>query len=326
MHGASSNLIDLDSAISALEIQTNPSISTSNVASRRCDCQGQRHPLLTAVPNCLNCGKIICVKEGIGPCTFCSYPLLSSADTQAMVHALREERGRERMDANNASYRRAEVTRTPRPFQQPVLPADKPNNDDSSLPLARAHRDKLLNYQAQNARRTRIVDEAADFETPAAGQSIWSSPMERAAQLKKQQQVLRQQEWNARPEYEKRKTVISISLVGGKAVKRMEKVARDSDKDEGQDDEGVESVCASGNKLGGAFSRNPLMGNLIRPVWKAKTSTDEGGDEQKTLEKPAMWRRVQDDNDDNETLILDGGVYGGKEHERILGDEERAGG
>ena len=40
------------------------------------------------------------------------------------------------------------------------------------------------------------------------------------------------------------------------------------------------------------------------------------------------WRRVQDDNDDNEEWILDGGVYGGRSSgevgERRLGAEEHA--
>ena len=33
-----------------------------------CDCQALVHPLVT---NCLKCGKIICAREGDGPCMFC---------------------------------------------------------------------------------------------------------------------------------------------------------------------------------------------------------------------------------------------------------------
>merc|ERR1712000_665220 len=33
-----------------------------------CDCQALVHPL---VNNCLQCGKIICAREGEGPCMFC---------------------------------------------------------------------------------------------------------------------------------------------------------------------------------------------------------------------------------------------------------------
>ena len=122
MHGASSTIQDLDSAIRALEIQTNPS-KTGDPASRRCDCLATRHPLLAAAPNCLNCGKIICVKEGIGPCTFCGQALLKSEEINSMIRSLKEERGKEKMDLNNASHRRAEVASIPRPFTAPSADA-----------------------------------------------------------------------------------------------------------------------------------------------------------------------------------------------------------
>ncbi|MCJ1420681.1 hypothetical protein MMC32_007040 [Xylographa parallela] len=346
MHGASTTLTDLDHAIRSLEIQTNPSLSSSDdVAGRRCDCQAGRHPLLAAAPNCLACGKIICVKEGLGPCTFCGAALLAPADIQAMVKVLREERGKEKMDANNAPQRRAEVAKVSRPFQAPTTspplhssPSSKSDNVDATLAAARQHRDKLLTYQAQNARRTHVIDEAADFETPSSGQSMWSSPVERAAQLKRQQKVLREQEWNAQPEYEKRRVVVSVDLVGGKVVRRMGKVEREKEPDE--EEEGYQDMDLKGETGGaghqiegngtGAFGRNPLLGSLIKPVWKEAKGKDRSGNHEsadKENTEPqfsSKWRRVQDDFEDNESLILDGGIYGGGEGERRLGQEEHA--
>ncbi|CAF9912503.1 MAG: hypothetical protein HETSPECPRED_000955 [Heterodermia speciosa] len=326
MHGASSTIQDLDSAIRALEIQTNPSMST-DPASRRCDCLATRHPLLAAAPNCLNCGKIICVKEGIGPCTFCGHALLTSEDINSMIRSLKEERGKERMDFNNASHRRADVASTPRPFT--AAPTD---TTDATLARARQHRDKLLNYQNENARRTHIIDEAADFETPTAGQSMWSSPVERAAQLKRQQKVLREQEWNAKPDYEKRRQVISLDVVGGKVVKRMAEVERQADEqaEDVVDDPVLENDVEQhdgASHRGAVFSKNPLMGGLIRPVWKGKGKEGDGEAKADTESRESRmktgWRRVQDDNDDNEAWILDGGIYGGDPSNRRLGDEER---
>lgn len=81
---------------------------------------------------------------------------------------------------------------------------------------------------------------------------------------------------------------------------------------------------------GGAFSRNPLLGNgLVRPIWKP---TEEKGKERAIeTEEPTKrkgWRRVQDDYEDNEGWILDGGVYGGRGDEfgqnPLLGTEEHA--
>lgn len=323
MHGASSTIQDLDSAIRALEIQTNPSLS-DHPAKRSCDCLATRHPLLAAAPNCLNCGKIICVKEGIGPCTFCGHALLSADDIDSMIRSLREERGKEKMDLNNASQRRPDVASVPKPFTTPSS-----DTTDATLARARQHRDKLLNYQAENARRTHIIDQAADFETPTAGQSMWSSPMERAAQLKRQQKVLREQEWNAKPEYEKRRMVVSLDIKGGKAVRRMAEVERPSasEPDE-QEAAGIDNelAAAEGDTRRGVFSKNPLMGNLIRPVWKGKENDGKtnGTGEDKENRTKTSWRRVQDDNDDNEALLLDGGIYGGNSYERTLGDEEHA--
>jgi hypothetical protein len=318
MHGASTALNDLESAIRALEIQTNPTLASQDNKKRKCNCMATRHPLLDAAPNCLNCGKVICVKEGIGPCTFCNTPLLSSEEIQSMVRVLRDERGKEKMAANNASQKRADVSLAPRPFSTPRSttpvssnPASDVESETEKLAKAKLHRDKLLAFQAQNAKRTQVHDEAADFETTTAGLSMWASPQERAMQLKRQQKALREQEWNARPEYEKRKVVASIDLAGGKVVRRMAATERPATPE--SDDEPPEPTLApvehgaisSGS---GAFSRNPLLGGLIRPTIKVEESKgkDKEGDRKQT------WRRVQDDNDDNEQWILDGGVYGAR--------------
>ncbi|KAI9832387.1 MAG: hypothetical protein M1819_004375 [Sarea resinae] len=326
MHGQSSTIDDLDSAIRALEIQTNPTLSDpKDNARRRCNCMATRHPLLAAAPNCLNCGKVICVKEGLAPCTFCGKPLLSAGEIQSMVRTLRDERGKERMEVNNASYKRAEVSKTPRAFasQSPATSAPSSDTESEKLAAAKQHRDKLLGFQAQNARRTHIIDEAADFETPTSGQSMWATPQERALQLKKQQKVLREQEWNARPEYEKRRVVVSVDLVGGKVVKRMGEVERPGETDANDDDEVGEVIAEqpSAKDSSGAFSRNPLLGSLIRPVYKGKGKENAQPEEES---QRSTWRRVQDENDDNEQWILDGGVYGGDTENRILGTEEHA--
>ena len=365
MHGASTTLQDLDSAIRTLELQTNPTLTSSThqpPSTRTCNCNATLHPLLTAAPNCLSCGQIICAKQGLGPCTFCHTPLLSSADITAMIDALKQERGAEKMRANNASQRRADVTGTaaaPRPFTPPSSSATSNQQaSTSTLDLAKQHRDRLLQYQSQNAQRTTVRDEAADYDTPVSGLSQWASPVERAQQLKRQQKVLREQEWNARPEYEKRRVVVSVDLVGGKVVKRMGEVERDSSSAGGgggggrsskgklrHDVEDVQDThrgaSADGGK--GAFSANPLLGDLIRPVWKPldesmedrkgksgmknETAVTDAAVEEDKENAPRMrkytWRRVQDDNDDNEAVILDGGVYGGRGGD--LGEEPRSG-
>ncbi|EOO03889.1 putative c2hc5 finger protein [Phaeoacremonium minimum UCRPA7] len=332
MHGASTALDDLDAAIRSLEITTNPSLSgTDDVSARRCNCVATRHPLQTAAPNCLSCGKVICVKEGLGPCTFCGTPLLSQAEVQAMIKELRLERGRERMAADREAHKRPDVAGTPRPFTKGRGEAD--GEMSTAEAKAREHRDKLLGFQAQNARRTTVRDEAADFDVSGAmagafGGNIWSSPEDRARELKRQQKILRELEWNARPDYEKRKQVVSIDLVGGRVVKKMMAVDRPPSPDEevtNSETHALEEVNPNrGGGNGGTFSRNPLLGGMIKPVYdgKGKGVELEGRKDRKT-----KWRRVQDDLDDNEAVILDGGIYGGKMDGSITtgGDEPPCG-
>ncbi|KAK5133142.1 hypothetical protein LTR08_008166 [Meristemomyces frigidus] len=342
MHGASTTLSDLDSAIRSLEVQTNPSMSLSAAENekRKCPCMATRHPLLDIAPNCLNCGNIVCVKQGLGPCTSCDMPLLSADEINKVLRVLKDERGEEKMKTNNASFKKADVALgKPRAFtgrdfiaqtsarssplsSRPGTPA---GSDDEGSANAKAHRDKLLNYQANNARRTQVHDEAADYDIPTSGTNMWASPAERAQQLKKQQKALREQEWNARPEYEKRRVVASIDLKGGKVVRRMAEVEKpDFAAADGENEANAPTHRpASNGKQGGAFSNNPLAAGLIRPLARE----GEGKGKQVAREKPNTWRKVQMDEDDNEAWILDGGVYGGQQvpgGDRALGDEEHA--
>jgi hypothetical protein len=248
-----------------------------------------------------------------------------------MIDSLRQERGQERMNLNNVSQRRADLASAPRPFANPTTSGASSTtaNVDGTLDKALQHRNKLLSYQAENARRTHIIDEAADFETPTSGLSMWSSPVERAAQLKRQQKVLREQEWNAKPEYDKRRVVVSLDLVGGKVVKRMGEVERPKHEEiDDSEDAGANGASDEGGGVeGGAFSKNPLLGSLIRPVWKAKgrgTDLGDGEEDKENRSTKSVWRRVQDDDNDNEAIILNGGAYGGNDDERRLGDEEHA--
>lgn len=332
MAGQSTALADLEAAIRTLEISTNPSLDDKR--SRKCNCVATRHPLQGAAPNCLSCGKVICMKEGLGPCTFCGTPLLSSDEVQAMVRELKDERGRERMAANASSHRRAEVAQKAAPFTKPRTGEEGPSLSEAAA-KAREHRDKLLNFQAQNAQRTTVRDEAADFDVGGAMSgtgSMWATPEERARELKRQQKMMREMEWNARPEYEKRRQVISIDLVGNKVVRRMAAVERpktpESDEEPKPEPErsgvlgettGNQSRLGRG---GGAFSGNPLLGAVMRPVFDAK---GKGAEAEGRPERKKGWRRVQDDMDNNEDVILDGGVYGHAGGGGAAGDEPECG-
>jgi hypothetical protein len=345
MAGASTAIADLDAAIRSLEMTTNPTLH-DDVEARRCNCVATRHPLQKAAPNCLNCGKVICMKEGLGPCTFCGSPLLSPADVQSMIRELKADRGREKMAADKEAHKRPEVSKAPAPFSDrkaaaaaAAAAAEEEQRRQAADAEAGAleHRDKLLGFQAQNARRTTVRDEASDFDVSAAmtggSGSMWASPEERARELKKQQKLLREMEWDARPDYEKRRQVVSIDLVGGRVVKKMAAVERAPSPEQVEDRGVLEetssnrggSAAGYGGGGGGAFSRNPLLGGLIKPTYDAKGKSSETGGRG---DRTTRWRRVQDDLD-NEAVILDGGVYGyrsaGKNAVAAGGDEPECG-
>lgn len=308
------DISDLTAAIAALEVSTNPTLSNE---ARKCTCYATIHPLFDPAPNCLNCGKIICTLEGLQPCSFCGTPLLSNDEVQSMIRELRAERGQEKMRAHNEGVQRQGG---PGPGSGPASGAE---SGSSQLDAAKAHRDRLLNFQAQNARRTRVVDEAADFETPNLSSTLWMSPAQRALALKKQQRVLREMEDKARPEWEKKKTVMSLDIKGGRVTKVYHAAPTESTGDgEDNDDDAEEEAAAedsarterqqrAGRGAGReAFSHNPLLaaGGLLRPVWKS--SADGKQPETRRERNPQTWRRVQDDNDNNEQWILDGGLHG----------------
>ena len=220
-----------------------------------------------------------------------------------MIRELRAERGQEKMRAHNESVQRDGSGPRPTGSSSPTM-----------LDAAKAHRDKLLQFQAQNARRTKVVDEAADFETPNVASTLWMSPAQRALALKKQQRIQRELEQKARPEWETKKTVMSLDIKGGKVRRVYQSAAVEPTAESTSEPDAMDTVepeASAEHGRGHAFSRNPLIaaGGLMRPVWHAPTGKTPIEGTRRT-ERQQTWRRVQDDNDDNEQWILDGGLHG----------------
>lgn len=310
---STSSINDLTTAIAALELSTNPSLSTER---RKCPCNASIHPLFTTAPNCLNCGKIICALEGLQPCSFCNSPILTKEQVSSIIRALKEERGQERMVAHNTGS--ASSGRGTPAFGGTTPESGNSGDESSAASRARAHRDKLLGFQKNNAQRTRVHDEAADYDvTLTPGTTQWMSPVQRAAALKKQQQYMREMEEAAKPEYEKRQTIMSMSIKNGKLVKTIQKVNTPSAPAQEEEVAEEEASHQPGGKSSrasalGTIGNNPLLasGKLIRPVWKGPDDDGGKGKSVEKSERKSVWRRVQDDNEDNEQWILDGGTQG----------------
>jgi len=68
-------------------------------------------------------------------------------------------------EVDRQAHKKAEVSKTPAPFSKP---RETQGAGSEAEAKALEHRDRLLAFQAQNARRTTVRDEAADFDVSAA--------------------------------------------------------------------------------------------------------------------------------------------------------------
>ena len=250
-----------------------------------------------------------------------------------MIRSLRSERGLEKTSLHNAGVAATHAisgTSTPSSFANAsgsFSGSRTPDYTSGADEAARLHRDKLLTFQSQNTQRTKIHDEAADFDANVSGKGTqWMTPLQRAAALKKQQRYMKGLEELGRPEWERNRTVVSLGVKGGKVVRTFSKIpnaSRDATEETDVEDEEVEAEEAAASALkpakGGRFSDNPLLkgGGLIRPVWKAREGEEKGKGKEK---RQSIWRRVQDENEDNEQWILDGGLRGYGTESRMMVD------
>ncbi len=69
------------------------------------------------------------------------------------------------IEVDRQAHKRAEVSKTPAPFSKPK---EVHGTTSEAETKALEHRDRLLGFQAQNARRTTVRDEAAEFDVSGA--------------------------------------------------------------------------------------------------------------------------------------------------------------
>jgi len=122
-----------------------------------CDCQAVKHGL---VSNCLSCGKIVCVQEGSGPCFFCGN-LVVTRDEQIVLDKKNKK--------SESLYKK--------------LAGDS----RSQYQVAVENKERLLEYDANSAKRTQIIDDESDYFSVDTNK--WLTPQQREALKKKKQEV-----------------------------------------------------------------------------------------------------------------------------------------
>ncbi len=126
-----------------------------------CECAAQKHKLIS---NCLNCGKIVCQQEGSGPCLFCGN-LVCTGEEQEILS--RNSRTSEKL------YRKL---------------MDKGKEVDmKGLEEAKALKDKLVGFDRTSARRTKVIDDQADY---FSAESKWLSKQQRKEAQKKEDTMM----------------------------------------------------------------------------------------------------------------------------------------
>jgi alkylated DNA repair dioxygenase AlkB len=124
----------------------------------RCGCQARLHQL---VNNCVRCGRIVCTKEGAGPCFQC----------EAMVYAVSGE------VAENVAAVAA-------------LESGASQKELAGLQKAQEHLGRLLEYDQNAVRRTTVYDDQADY----FDMSKWLSDDERKVLKEKEESIIREKE------------------------------------------------------------------------------------------------------------------------------------
>lgn len=122
-----------------------------------CECAGQKHKL---VSNCLECGKIVCEQEGSGPCLFCGSLVCTGEEQEVLA---RNSRASEKL------YEK--------------LMKKTPEERQAELDKARALKDKLIEFDRTSARRTKVIDDQADY---FSADSKWLSKKQKSIARKKE--------------------------------------------------------------------------------------------------------------------------------------------
>lgn len=266
------DLADIEAALLQLEVKD--SQDDSKPASS-CNCSGRKHPLNTVTPNCLNCGFILCLKNPSTQCPYCKEKLLSTEELEAIKTVLSQERA---ALVNSASI--------------------SSNNKNSKLDSAQAldkanlNLNRLLGYQATSAQRTQIIDHASDYDAGAAV-NPWANATEQAAQLKRQQRLLKEQKKRNDRLQGRGSSVLSIDLKGNKVVLNTSK-NYDYD-DDAESDEDL--VSGTSTPEPGPSSTEPSTGKvdqkkLISPSY-TNTSTLA---QSKIIDQPNRLQTAADDS------------------------------
>lgn len=279
-------------------------LSVSAAGRAQCDCMGSKHGLLEMAPNCLNCGRIVCNKEGLGPCMFCKAPLLPTDRIQQIQTILNTQRD--------------EIlgTMSKRALQQ--LGIDPKSVDTSarqsteSSANAEANLERLLGYQERDSERTRIIDRVGEVDLPTPSSGKWMTPDEQAEQIRAQQRRLRQLEKERKAKMASSRKVISIDMKGRKTYQNQKfTVYQDEDvyvsddsEDEDLEEDKVKKKPSDPSQEQNYGDDKPKATTYYDPKKFEAPSIVAPSDPQADLNENEKPLRSENESGDNKTTII----------------------
>ena len=120
-----------------------------------CECQAVKHSL---VSNCLGCGRVVCSQEGSGPCLFCG-TLVCTREEQVVL--------------DRKSKKSEQLLKR--------LGGDGRDEYQASHQKALENKERLLEYDANCEKRTRVIDDESDYF--AVDTNKWLTPQQRYIRL-----------------------------------------------------------------------------------------------------------------------------------------------
>lgn len=290
-------LSEIDAALRDLEM-TEDKDKTRQIT---CDCAARRHGLNQVSPNCLSCGKIICSIESYTRCSFCHAQLLNRDQKDEIIAELRRERGVENANAKQQKKKASAGSGTKMAYSGKLganYGLSRVDEDElrQKTEAAEKRKDELLAHVQSGYRRT-VIDQASDFTSQASDK--WSSPAERALALRRAQAASHADQEKGR--------VISLSLSGGKVTMKNEKREKRTEeeidgeisREQAKIDEERRKEIEEQERVNQSYTRNKLVGKIGTISFPAASDTGAGQVDWWTKGQKG-WRRVQDDQDDDD--------------------------
>lgn len=203
------NLKDIDTAIRNLEIN-----AKGGGTRKACDCIGAKHGLLKIAPNCLNCGRVICNQEGVGPCIYCGTRIISNEALNEIRIALQVRRSDTSAKLDPELLKHAGINLT-------IDERGRISQLDQ-FEKAMALRDTILEHQASGLSRTKINDEFSSYDFSNDALNKWATLLEQAQQIQQLQRYARKDAKRLDAQRQPDQKVFSIRVTDKKNVESRE--------------------------------------------------------------------------------------------------------